>query len=91
MVIGKYVDDFWRYCCTLKLYNGLKKGIFMKNLTDTEMIITGHVQRGLSNKAIAKIMNISYHTVKAHLENIYLKLNINNRVTLAVLYTREFE
>ena len=39
---------------------------------------------GLTNKEIASSLFISAHTVKANLENIYYKLNISNRVLLAL-------
>ncbi len=58
----------------------------MKNLTDTELMVSELVSKGLTNKEIAGKLNISRHTVKAHLENIYLKLEINNRVVLAIMY-----
>ena len=40
---------------------------------------------GLSNKEIARRLNMSENTVKVHLHHIYRKLAINNRTNLAVL------
>jgi DNA-binding NarL/FixJ family response regulator len=35
---------------------------------------------GLSNKAIARRLDISQHTVKFHAESIFRKLGVTNRV-----------
>ena len=40
---------------------------------------------GLSNKEIARQLNMSESTVKGHLHSIYRRLAINNRTTLALL------
>jgi two-component system, NarL family, nitrate/nitrite response regulator NarL len=45
------------------------------------------VARGLHNDAIADRLGISEGTVKAHLHNIYEKLQLDGRVAL-VLYAR---
>ena len=61
----------------------------MKNLTDRELQIAELIVQGFSNKEIAEKLFISIHTVKAILEHIYEKLNINNRVLLAVYLTKQ--
>jgi len=43
------------------------------------------VGKGLSNKDIARRLEISDSTVAVHLQNIYRKLSIRNRTSLAVL------
>ena len=53
--------------------------------TLTELEIIKQVALGHSNKEISKILFISVSTVKTHLENIYYKSGIKNRVQLAVL------
>ena len=50
------------------------------NLTKREKEILKLASQGYSNKKIADELCISYHTVKFHLENIYRKLNIHNKV-----------
>ena len=48
------------------------------NLTKTEKVILGRMEKGLSNDAIANNLNISAYTVKAHKRNIFKKLNVRN-------------
>lgn len=55
------------------------------NLTAKEQETLLLVAKGISNTEIAKRMQISYHTVKAHLESIYMKFNVHNKVQLIVL------
>src|SRR5262245_5537172 len=57
-------------------------------LTDREREIMRLVSEGLSNKAIARRLNISQGTIKVHLHHIYQKLEINNRTVLAALAIR---
>lgn len=54
-------------------------------LTEREREIVRLVSEGLSNKAIARQLNISHGTIKVHLHHIYQKLEINNRTVLARL------
>ena len=54
-------------------------------LTHREREIMGLVSEGLSNKEIARQLNISQGTVKVHLYNIFQKLEISNRTVLATI------
>jgi DNA-binding NarL/FixJ family response regulator len=54
-------------------------------LTEREREIMRLVSEGLSNKAVARRLNISQGTIKVHLHHIYQKLEINNRTVLAAL------
>ncbi len=56
----------------------------MNKLTNQELCVLGLVAKGLINKEIAKELNISIATTKAHLESIYKKLNAHNRVQAVV-------
>lgn len=49
-------------------------------LTEKEKLVLKHIQLGLSNKEIAKQLNISLSTVKTHINNLYNKLEVTNRV-----------
>ncbi|MGQ0684132.1 VCBS domain-containing protein [Bradyrhizobium sp.] len=54
-------------------------------LTDREREIMRLVAEGLSNKEIARQLNVSDGTIKVHLHHIYQKLEINSRTVLAAL------
>lgn len=53
-------------------------------LTEREQNIVLLVAEGNRNEAIAKELNISVHTVKAHLESIFYKLKVSSRVQAVV-------
>jgi DNA-binding NarL/FixJ family response regulator len=57
----------------------------LSSLTQRERGIAGAVAQGLSNKEIANKLTISDRTVKAHLSNIFEKLDLKDRVALAIL------
>jgi DNA-binding NarL/FixJ family response regulator len=48
-------------------------------LTTRESEVLSLLGRGLSNKMIARELNISEHTVKFHISSIYSKLGVSNR------------
>ena len=54
-------------------------------LSDRQREVTLLVAEGLSNKEIARRLEISDGTVKVHLQQIYSKLGIRNRTMLATL------
>ena len=54
------------------------------HLTEREMNVLFYLAQGLTNEEIAERLHISVHTVKAHLEAIYDKLNVTNRVQAAM-------
>lgn len=56
-----------------------------RSLTDAELRIAELVAGGLTNRNIAEYLNLSPHTIDAHLKHTYTKLNIHSRVELAVL------
>ena len=55
-----------------------------KKLTEREIEVLILLTEGKTNKEISSELNITVHTVKAHLLNIYEKLNINSRVQAAI-------
>jgi len=76
---------------TLKLVNLLQggnptssKAETLKLLTARESEILEHLAQGLSNKAIARVLDISHDTVKLHVKHILAKLNLSSRVEAAV-------
>jgi DNA-binding CsgD family transcriptional regulator len=56
-----------------------------RSLTDAELRIAELVAGGLTNRNIAEYLNLSPHTIDAHLKHMYLKLDIHSRVELTVL------
>lgn len=55
------------------------------SLTSREKEVSTEVSLGASNKDIALKMNITERTVKAHIGSILTKLNLKNRLQLALL------
>jgi two-component system nitrate/nitrite response regulator NarL len=76
---------------TLKLVNLLQprresaaRENLLGQLTAREREILEHLASGLSNKAIARALDISHDTVKLHVRHILAKLNLTSRVEAAV-------
>ena len=57
----------------------------LAQLTTREREIVGLVCKGLSNRAIATHLGTAEGTVKIHLHNIFRKLKVGNRTSLAAL------
>ncbi len=53
-------------------------------LTEKETKILTLIVNGKSNPQIGELLNISVHTVKTHIESIYRKLGVHNKVQAAV-------
>lgn len=53
-------------------------------LSQREHQVLGLVSQGLTNPQIGRLLNVSPHTVKTHLDNILNKLGVNNRTQAAV-------
>lgn len=51
----------------------------LDQLTDREQEVIGYIAEGLSDKEIAKVLNLSLYTVKSHVRNILSKLQVKNR------------
>jgi DNA-binding CsgD family transcriptional regulator/tetratricopeptide (TPR) repeat protein len=54
-------------------------------LTSKEKEVLGYIAKGMKNKQIAETMFVSDNTVKTHIKNIYLKLDVKNRVEATML------
>jgi len=50
-------------------------------LTEREIELLTQLKNGLTYEAIAVNLHISYHTVRKHIENIYRKLQVSNKVS----------
>jgi DNA-binding NarL/FixJ family response regulator len=60
-----------------------------ENLTERELEVTKYIAQGLTNKEIAKILMVTHHTVKAHVASIIKKLEVRNRIDIAILTQKE--
>ncbi|MGB8982125.1 MAG: LuxR C-terminal-related transcriptional regulator, partial [Anaerolineales bacterium] len=49
-------------------------------LTEREMEVLRYIAEGCSNPEIARRLYLSPNTLKAHAQNIFMKLNVHNRV-----------
>ena len=56
----------------------------LDDLTTREAEVVSFIRRGMSNKEIARAFNCSERTVKHHMTNIMQKLNVRNRVQVAL-------
>jgi DNA-binding NarL/FixJ family response regulator len=63
------------------LKTGVKADIKTKtfDLTEREIEVLKHLSKGLSYEQISNNLFISYGTVRKHIENIYRKLQVNNK------------
>lgn len=68
----------------LKLSRSGAKSV--EHLTPRELQVAKMVHLGGNNKVIARELDISERTVKAHLSAIFRKLNIENRLHLALFF-----
>lgn len=57
-------------------------------LSQREMELLALVAKGLTNKEIGPILNISYDTVRAHLRRIYEKLHVRCRTEAVMKYSQ---
>jgi two-component system nitrate/nitrite response regulator NarL len=76
---------------TLKLVDLLhpKRGAaaresLLESLTAREREILSHLAQGMTNKGIARVLDISHETVKLHVRRILAKLKLSSRVEAAV-------
>ena len=60
----------------------------LHGLTDREREVLSHIAHGLSNKMIARKLEIAEGTVKVHVKRVLKKLGMRSRVEAAVWLTR---
>jgi DNA-binding NarL/FixJ family response regulator len=58
----------------------------LETLSSKEMEVAKSVSHGATNKMIARQMNITERTVKAHLTAIFQKMNLPDRLSLAIFF-----
>lgn len=81
-------EEFWPSDCIIKTHGVSKKSTENSDgihLTDRQMQVQRLLcERGLSNKAIARQLNISESTVKIHVSAILKRYAVRNRTQLAL-------
>lgn len=58
----------------------------MENLSNRERQIVELIAMGMRNKEVARTLNLTEGTIKVRCVNIYRKLKVKNRTSLALLY-----
>ena len=91
---GKYISlsgCFLRYNgANLILLLIVKDYIIMK-LSNREIEILSCLPYGLTDKEIASKLGISKRTVQTHVNRIFIKLGVRNRVSAACFFIRNFQ
>jgi DNA-binding NarL/FixJ family response regulator len=75
---------------TLDSSKTIESSALLATLSSREHDVAKMIRDGENNKVIAKNLSISERTVKAHLTSIFKKLNVPDRLHLA-LYIKEFD
>ncbi|MFW1677894.1 response regulator transcription factor [Pontibacter sp. JAM-7] len=57
----------------------------LKDLSEREQDVLSELSKGMSNKEIARTLDITERTVKAHLSSIFSKTGMSDRVSLVLL------
>jgi DNA-binding NarL/FixJ family response regulator len=87
-------DNLWLYP---ELMNYIIKNIHIEqqpddnifeSLTQKELEVTQYIAQGFSNREIAQKMDIQLVTVKKHLGSVFGKLNVKDRLSLAILVNK---
>ncbi len=60
-----------------------------ENLSDREFEVLSLAATGMSNKEIAQRLSVTVRTVKAHLSNIFAKMNVASRTEAILMAVRE--
>lgn len=85
-LIAKVISDVFTSSAVIPVDKCLR----LELLTQRECEVAKLVTEGLNNKLIARQLDVSERTVKAHLGNIFQKLEIDNRLMLALTLKNSF-
>ena len=65
-----------------------KANAIIESLSEREKMVLEHLAKGLIGKEVADALEISWGTVRKHVQNIYKKLQVNTRVEAVNLYLK---
>ena len=65
-----------------------KDNALIETLSDREKMVLDELAKGLIGKEVADVLNISWGTVRKHVQNIYKKLQVNTRVEAVNIYLK---
>lgn len=85
-LITRIIDELTQNGSSARTGYSLSGGSVIDCLTPRELEVARMVHKGGNNKSIARTLDISERTVKAHLSSIFRKLNIENRLHLALFF-----
>lgn len=86
-VILQLLDDLASIAKHLPTHLHVAQNTYRDQLTPRERDIVDQISNGASNKEIATHLHVSDKTVKAHLTVIFRKLEVSDRLQLALLVT----
>ena len=78
---SNFIKHFLEYLNNLKEEEKTDEKIF---LTRRERQVLIYLAKGYNNLQIAQILNISIHTVKVHIRNLFWKLQVQDRTEAVV-------
>ena len=87
--LGRGLGNDWLFRLA-ELREGMEAAALQRalNLTPRESDVLFWIAQGKSNRDASEIMNISARTVNKHLEQIFIKLGVENRAAAAAIATR---
>jgi len=88
-VIGTLVKMKPERTQTIDSHKSIESSTLLATLSSRESDVANMVRDGENNKAIASALEISERTVKAHVTSIFKKLDLSDRLHLA-LYLKEY-
>lgn len=65
-----------------------KDNALVESLSEREKMVLEQLAKGLIGKEVADVLDISWGTVRKHVQNIYKKLQVNTRVEAVNLYLK---
>lgn len=65
-----------------------KDNALVETLSEREKMVLDQLAKGLIGKEVADVLDISWGTVRKHVQNIYKKLQVNTRVEAVNLYLK---